>query len=72
MQKQVTETLAEMKEYQERHKEAMTGLTNRFEAELSQKDQLIVELRDQLKLQTAKIEELSQMIAMKNNAAQLS
>ena len=39
-----------MKEYQERHKEAMTGLTRRFEAELSQKDQLIVELRDQLKL----------------------
>ena len=35
MQEQVNTTLTEMKEYQQRHKEAMNGLNTRFEAELS-------------------------------------
>ena len=66
MQQQVTATLTEMKEYQESHKEAMMGLTKRFELELDQKDELMTGLRNQLKLSTQKIEELSKLIAVKH------
>ena len=44
----------------------MTELTQRFKSELSQKDQMINELRDLIKQQTTKIEELSKLIATRN------
>ena len=44
----------------------MTELTQRFKSELSQKDQMIGELRDLIKQQARKIEELSKLIATRN------
>ena len=54
MQEQVSATLKEMKAYQQRHTEAMSSLTLKFESEISQKDHLVNELRKQLKLSTTK------------------